>query len=65
VVGRWSSRRTAVLLAPEEFDRLTNQGQFVTAVQEGLSDLDAGPVVSHDELGRRLDARFGALTEPK
>jgi len=60
-----NGKAAAVLLAPEEFDRLTNQAQFVTAVQEGLADLDAGRVVSHDELGRRLDARFGALTEPK
>jgi predicted transcriptional regulator len=53
------------MLAPAEFDRLTNQAQFVTAVQEGLADLDAKRVVTHDELGRQLDARLGALTEPK
>lgn len=60
-----NGKAAAVLLAPEAFDRLTNQAQFVASVQEGLADLDAGRVVSHDELGRRLDARFGAQTEPK
>lgn len=42
------------------FDRLTAQARLVAAIQEGLSDLDAGRVVSDDEVGRRLDARFGA-----
>ncbi len=54
-----NGRAAAVLLAPEEFDRLTRQAQFVAAVQDGLDDLDAGRVLGHDELGRRLDARFG------
>ncbi|MCZ2247132.1 MAG: type II toxin-antitoxin system Phd/YefM family antitoxin [Bacteroidia bacterium] len=56
-----NGKAAAVMLAPEEFDRLTTQARFVAAVQEGLSDLDAGRVVSDDDLGRRLDARFGAL----
>ena len=51
----------AVMLAPEDFDRLTAQARFVAAVQDGLSDLDAGRVVSDEDLGRRLDARFGTL----
>ena len=60
-----NGKAAAVLLAPEEFDRLTSQAQFVAAVQEGFDDLEAGRVLGHDELGRRLDARFGPLTEPK
>ncbi len=56
-----NGKAAAVMLAPEEFDRLTAQGRFIAAVQEGLSDLDAGRVVSDDDLGRRLDARFGSL----
>jgi predicted transcriptional regulator len=52
-----------VLLAPEEFDRLTSQARFVAAVQEGLDDEAAGRVIGHDELGRRLDARFGTLSK--
>lgn len=38
--------------------------RFVAAVQDGLSDLDAGGVVRDEDLGRRLDARFGALSKP-
>ncbi len=41
--------------------RLTEEGRFVAAVQEGLRDDEAGRVISHEELGRRLDARYGAL----
>lgn len=58
-----NGKAAAVLLAPEEFDRLTSQARFVTAVQEGLDDQAEGRVVSDDELGRRLDARFEPLTE--
>lgn len=60
-----NGKAAAVLLAPEEFDRLTAQALFVAAVQEGLDDHEAGRVVSHEELGRRLDARFGALPKAK
>ena len=60
-----NGKPAAVLLSPEEFDRLTTQARFVAAVQEGLADLDAGRVVSNDEVGQRLDARFGSLTKSK
>jgi prevent-host-death family protein len=59
-----NGKAAAVMLAPEEFDRLTTQARFVAAVQEGLSDLDTGRVVSDDGLGRRLDARFGSPSKP-
>ncbi len=60
-----NGKAAAVLLAPEEFDRLTNQARFVAAVQEGLDDHEAERVVSHEELGRRLDERFGTISEKK
>lgn len=60
-----NGKAAAVLLAPEEFDRLSTQARFVSAVNEGLADLDAGRVISDDEVGRRLDARFGALSKSK
>lgn len=58
-----NGKAAAVMLAPEEFDRLMAQAHFVAAVQEGLGDLDAGRVVSDDDLTRRLDARFGSLSK--
>jgi prevent-host-death family protein len=54
-----NGKAAAVMLSPEDFDRLTTQARFVAAVQDGLSDLSAGRVISDQELGRRLDARFG------
>lgn len=60
-----NGKAAAVMLAPEAFDRLTQQARFVGAVQAGLGDLEAGRVVADDELGRRLDARFGALPKVK
>jgi prevent-host-death family protein len=59
-----NGKAAAVMLAPEDFDRLTAQARFVGAVQDGLGDLDADRVVSDEALGRRLDARFGALSKP-
>ncbi|MCA9647918.1 MAG: type II toxin-antitoxin system Phd/YefM family antitoxin [Polyangiaceae bacterium] len=56
-----NGKAAAVLLSPEEFDRLTAQARFVAAVQEGLEDQAAGRVVSDDELTGLLDARFGAV----
>jgi prevent-host-death family protein len=57
-----NGKPTAVLLAPEDFDLLTSQARFVQAVQEGLSDVDHGRVVSDEDLSQRLDARFGKLS---
>jgi prevent-host-death family protein len=59
-----NGKAAAVMLAPEDFDRLTAQARFVAAVQDGLGDLDADRVVSDEDLGRRLDARFGAPSKP-
>lgn len=56
-----NGKAAAVLLSPEEFHRLTAQERFVASVQVGLADQEAGRVIGDDELGRRLDARFGAL----
>jgi prevent-host-death family protein len=59
-----NGKAAAVILSPEDFDRLTSQARFVAAVQDGLGDLDAGRVLSDEDLGRRLDVRFGAVSKP-
>jgi len=41
------------------------RASFIAAAQEGLADLEAGRVVSHEEVGRRLDRRFGARAKPR
>jgi prevent-host-death family protein len=57
-----NGKAAAVMLSPEEFDRLTSQARFVAAVREGLEQAEAGKVVGDDALGRLLDGRFGAAS---
>ena len=51
-------KATAVLLSPEEFDRLARSERFVAAVEDGLAQADAGEVVGHEEAMRVLEERF-------
>lgn len=60
-----NGKPAAVLLSPEDFDQLTYQSRLVASVNEGLNDLDAGRVHSHDEVGKMLDKRFGQLAKAK
>ncbi|MDP1922819.1 MAG: type II toxin-antitoxin system prevent-host-death family antitoxin [Myxococcales bacterium] len=50
-----NGRPAAVLLAPADFDRLMARDRFLAAVEEGLADVEAGRVVSDEELDRDLD----------
>jgi prevent-host-death family protein len=52
----------AVLLSAEDYDRLTYEARFLSAVREGLADAQAERTVSDEELGRELDLRLGRLT---
>jgi PHD/YefM family antitoxin component YafN of YafNO toxin-antitoxin module len=65
VVVTQNGKPAAVVLSPAEFDRLSNHARFVSAVNEGLDDIEKGRVLSHEEVGRLLDERFGALPKAK
>ncbi len=52
-------RAAAVLIAPEEFDRLRERAEFIAAVREGLEDSKAGRLIDDDDLGRELDRELG------
>lgn len=54
-------RPAAVVLTPEEFDRLSGREQFLSAVREGLADSDAGRVVSDADFTEELDRTLGPL----
>ncbi|MEZ4404891.1 MAG: type II toxin-antitoxin system Phd/YefM family antitoxin [Polyangiales bacterium] len=54
VVITQNGKPAGVLLSPAEFDRLVERERFLTDVATGVADLDAGRVVSTDELTRRL-----------
>lgn len=45
-----NGRAAAVVLSPEEFDRLADDARFVDAVREGLADSEAGRVVADTDL---------------
>ena len=59
VVITQKGRPAAVLLSPRAFDALTERARLMAAVNEGLADVEAGRVHSHDEVVAEMKARFG------
>lgn len=64
IVITQNGKPTAVLITPEEFDRLYERDRFLEAVREGLADSEAGRVVEDKVLTRELDAAFGKANRP-
>ncbi len=58
IVITQNGKPAGVLLSPEEFDRLTEQERFVTAVRDGLADSAAGRVIDDDELESELERQL-------
>jgi predicted transcriptional regulator len=44
-----------------EFDRMREREAFLDAVSEGMADIEAGRVISDEQLGKDLDAELGPL----
>jgi len=61
IVVTQNGRPAAVLITPDEFDRLRELDQFLDAVHEGLADSEAGRVIDDAALTTELDA---ALDSP-
>jgi len=57
-----NGKAAGVLLSPREFDRLSEQTRFVTAVETGIADSNAGRLRDHDEVVQRMRARFQSKT---
>lgn len=53
-----NGKAAGVLLSPEVFDRLTERVRFIHAVEQGLADLDAGRVHSHEDVVAEMRERF-------
>jgi len=64
IVITQNGKPTAVLITPEEFDRLHERDRFLEAVREGLADSEAGRVVEDKVLTRELDAALGKADHP-
>lgn len=61
IVVTQNGRPAAVLITPDEFDRLRELDQFLDAIHEGLADSEAGRVIDDASLTAELDA---ALDSP-
>ncbi len=57
-----NGKPAAVLITPEELDRIAERGRFLDAVQEGLADPEAGRLIDDEQLGNELDAELGRLS---
>lgn len=49
-----NGKAAAVLLAPSDYDLLTEQVRFVEAVQSGLTDVQNGQVLPDEDLDNEL-----------
>ncbi len=56
-----NGKPAAVLITPEEFDRIRERDRFSEAVSAGLADSAAGRLIDDEELEAELDAEFGPL----
>ncbi len=55
-----NGKPAAVLMTPQEFDRLREHDRFLEAVREGLADSEAGRLIDDDDLAVELEQEFGA-----
>ncbi len=59
IVVTQHGKAAAVVLSPDDYDRLSYQARFASAVAEGLDDERAGRLHSHAEVAELLDAKYG------
>lgn len=60
IVITHNGKPAAVLITPEEFDRLREHDRFLEAVSEGLADSEADRIIEDRELGGEIDAALGS-----
>jgi len=57
IVITQNGKPSTVVLSPSEFDRLEYQSRFISAVQKGLADAEAGRVVDDEILDQVLSRK--------
>ena len=55
-----NGKPASVVMSPREYDRLVYRDRVISAVNDGLADVAAGHVFSHDEVGEWIDQEFGS-----
>ena len=63
IVITQNGKPAAVLVTPEDFDRLRDHDHFLEAVRTGLADSEAGRLTDDADLGVELDRALGATDE--
>lgn len=58
VVITQNGKAVAVMLSPVDYDELTEQNRFVSAVKEGLDDLQGNRIIPHKELVSEMKQRY-------
>lgn len=53
-----NGKPAAVLMSPEEYDRISYRERVLAKINEGLRDIAEGRTYSHEEVGRMIEARF-------
>ncbi len=61
VIITQNGKPAAVLITPEEFDRIQERNRFLEAVREGLADSEAGRLIDDSDLDAHLDGELGPL----
>ena len=60
VVITQNGEAAAVLLPPEEYDRLAYRSSFLSAIEKGYKDSEEGRTVGQAELAAELATRYSA-----
>ncbi|MBW2263414.1 MAG: type II toxin-antitoxin system Phd/YefM family antitoxin [Deltaproteobacteria bacterium] len=50
-----NGRPAFVVMSPAEFDRMRERQAFLEAVAQGLADVEAGRVISDEDLRKQID----------
>ena len=61
VVITLNGQAAAVLVSPQDYDRLMERERFIQAIESGLSDIKNGNVHSEEEADEILEKEFGPL----
>ncbi len=56
-----NGKPAAVLISPEDFDRIHERNRFSEAVSVGLADSAADRLIDDEDLNAELDTEFGPL----
>ena len=60
-----NGKPAAVVMSPREYDRLIYRERVIASINAGLADVEAGRVMTSEQVRGRLDARYGALPKRK